>query len=616
MDLGSLGVAPRYTDAFGIVRELDATTRAALVERFSHASSVGEPIVLAPGEGDDRIEGTLRLEDGTLIRAASRIDQVGYHVLFRDDGVRHLVLVAPPQLPQPPRGYGIAVQLYAARGHASWGIGDFADLATLAREAGTRGAQMLLVSPIHAMAPVVPAPNSPYSPASRLWLNTLHIAIDAVPGAEVVDLADLRRDGLALNARRRIDRDAVTRLKNAALERIWAVTRAEEPVAFRSWVQDQGAGLATFATWCTLAEAFGANWQAWPQEYRHPDSEAVQAFAAAHADRVRFHQWTQWVADLQVERACGSGVDVCLDIAVGFDTTSADGWMYQDLLCLDFEVGCPADRNNIDGQRWGLPPFDPHALVAADLEPFVRTVRASLRHAGALRMDHVMQLWRLFWIPRWAGCHEGAYVHYPTEAMLAVIRIEASRSGAWVVGEDMGTLVPGARDRMHQMGMLGYRCATRTPPEGNDEQTVGASSTHDQATVAGLLTGQDMLDMVAIGKHFTASQYEDIRRDLAARAGVDLTQPVGPEEIRRAVVAQYRRLTTSPSRIVLVTGEDLAGVAERPNMPGTVDEWPNWRIASPVAVEDLLSTPLAVEVLDVVAHDRLCGPAEGAQAAA
>jgi len=225
-----------------------------------------------------------------------------------------------------------------------------------------------------------------------------------------------------------------------------------------------------------------------------------------------------------------------------------------------------------------------------------------------------MQLWRLFWIPRDGTCHEGAYVHYPVEAMLAVLRIEANRAGAWMVGEDMGTLVPGARERMLAIGMMGYRCATRTPPEGNPEPTVGASSTHDQATVAGLLTGQDMRDMTAIGKHFDVSQYDGVQAELAERAGVDLDGPIGPEEVKRAVLAQYRRLAASPSRLILVTAEDLAAVAERPNMPGTVDQWPNWRLASPVPVEQLLTSPLATQVLEAVARGRRRG-GEGSRAA-
>ncbi len=604
-DLADLGVAPRYTDAFGIVRELDPTTREALVARFGATRRTApEPVVVAPGVHDDRLVGTVTLEDGTTTDVDGVLDVVGYHHLDGADGVRRLVLVAPERLPEPGRGYGVAVQLYAARGHHSWGIGDYADLARLARRAAETGASTLLVSPIHAMAPVVPAPNSPYSPASRLWLNTLHISVDETPGAEHVDLSDLREQGCALNFARRIDRDTVTAVKNAALERVWAGVRHDEPADFRAFAAESGAALHTFATWCVLAEHHGSNWLTWPEEYRHPGSEAVAAFAAEHADRVRFHAWLQWVADVQVARACALGIDVCLDVAVGFDTVSADGWAYQDLLCLDFEVGCPADKNNVDGQRWGLPPFDPHALLAADLEPFVATIRASLRHAGALRMDHVMQLWRLFWIPRAASCREGAYVHYPVEALLAVIRIEAARSGAWVVGEDMGTLVPGARDRMLEIGMMGYRCATRTAPEKNEETTVAASSTHDQTTVAGLLTGQDCRDMDSIGKSYNPDQYDGVRADLAERAGVDLAEPVGDAEIRRAVVAQYRRLAASPSRIVLVTSDDLAGVLERPNMPGTVDEWPNWRIALTVAVEDLLDTDLARAVLDVLAPGR------------
>jgi len=610
------GIVPRsYEDCGGALRQVCPGTRSALLAQLSARTPT--PVVVAPGERHDLLDGAL--------------DTTGYHHVTGPDGIPRLVLVAPPTLPQPHPGFGVAAQLYSALSTRSWGIGDFADLALLATTIAGHGAGTVLLSPVHAMAPTAPAPNSPYSPASRLWLNVLHIAVDQAPGAHRVHLTAARRTGEALTAAalagHPLDRDAVTAVKLPALRAVFEAAAAageSDLDAFRTWRRGRGRPLALFATWSVIAQLHGADWRTWPSGLRHPDSPGVDAFAAGHADDVTFQAWLQWVADGQLGAACGAareaGVDVCLDLAVGFDLSSADAWGWQDLLLTGYEVGAPPDRHNLEGQRWGLPPFDPDALVAADLEPFVATLRANLRHAAGLRLDHVMQLWRLFVYPREephhpeaAGhddgvCTRGAYLHQPLDALLAAVRIEAASAGAWVVGEDLGTLVPGARQTMDAIGMLGYRCATRTPPEANDEGTLGASSTHDQATVAGLITGHDAVELAAVGLRFDAEAFQATRSALAGQAGVDLTRPLGDEDVARAVRAQYARLAASPSRIVLATLEDLSGTPARPNIPATVDERPNWRLPLPAPLEELLASRLALQVLVTLAEGRPADP--------
>ncbi|GIF14963.1 4-alpha-glucanotransferase [Actinoplanes teichomyceticus] len=609
LDSAALGIVPGYTDAFGVFRGVADRTWQQLTDRFGRTAVPGPDVLIAtPGRWHPRLSGRVEMEDSTVVRADGFVDRPGYHRLTTDDGASHLLLVAPETLPQPPRSFGLAVQLYAARSRESWGIGDFRDLALIARSVAARRAGMIMVSPIHAMAPVTPAMDSPYSPASRQWLNVLHIAPGDAPGAERVDLSDLAAAGRALNARRRIDRDAVARLKSAALERIWAAVRDEEPAEFRAWAAGLDPDLTTFATWCVLAETYGGDWRQWPAGYAHPRGGAVAAFAREHADRVRFHMWCQWVADRQLAVACHSGVTVCLDVAVGFDFGSADAWQHQDLLAFDFEVGCPADPWNREGQRWSLPPFDPHALTAAGFAPFVALVRASLRHAGALRLDHVMQLWQLFWVPVGGSVADGAYVRYPVDELLAVLRIEACRAGAWIVGEDIGTVAPQVRETMAAIGMLGYRTGMGWACWANPEGTMGAADSHDQATIAGILTGSDEAAMDRIGKTYDAGSIAETRRELCERAGIDPAGRIGPEQVAAAVVAEHRGLAGCPSRVVVATLDDVAGVAERPNMPGTVHEYPNWRIALPQPVEDLLCTPLAGAVLDALAGGRATSP--------
>ncbi|WNB87500.1 4-alpha-glucanotransferase [Cellulomonas sp. ATA003] len=331
-----------------------------------------------------------------------------------------------------------------------------------------------------------------------------------------------------------------------------------------------------------------------------PHPAGAAHYAEENAERVAFYCWAQWVADVQLATACEAGATIVADVAVGFDSSSADAWAHQDAVVFDYEVGCPPDRHNLDGQTWGLPPLSPTALVASDLRPFVAMVRSALAHAGALRIDHVMQLWRLYWVPVGGHPAAGAYVRYPVEAMLAVLRLEAHRAGAWVVGEDMGTVAEGVRETMAEQGMLGYRAALRLPVDQFPEAAMGASSTHDQATVAGTLTGSDMADLRAIGKSANFEQLEGVRRELAAAAGVDLDAPVGPEQVAQAVRAQYARLSACAARVVLASLDDAGAVAERPNMPGTVTAWPNWCLSLPRPVEDLLEEPLAQDVARIL----------------
>ena len=294
------------------------------------------------------------------------------------------------------------------------------------------------------------------------------------------------------------------------------------------------------------------------------------------------------------------GVDIVVDLPVGFDAGGADAWAWQDLCAFDFEVGCPPDPHNTEGQKWGLPPIDPQALVAADFAPFIAMVRAGLRHAAALRMDHVMQLWRLFWVPQ-EGAAAGAYLTYPVDALLAVLRLEACRAGAWVVGEDMGTVADGVRETMASIGMLGYRTSMRSDPADNPEGTMAAAQTHDQATIVGLVTGSDVADMVADRQGSRPAARRRGPPRVARGGGPARGCPEHAGDLRcRRSARRTARSRPSPSRIVLLTLDDAAAVAERPNMPGTIDQWPNWRIALPAPVEDLLRSPLASSLAAVM----------------
>lgn len=567
-----------------------------------------EPIVCTPGRWHPELFGTLIQEDGYHFQCQGIVDVPGYHILYTHDDQRRFVIAAPEHLKVPQRTWGWQIQLYSARSRGSWGIGDFRDLGLICRLAAAQKATCVQVSPVHAIAPTPWPQASPYSPASRLFLNLLHVAPGEVYGAERVDLTDLDRAGRALNENRIIDRDTVWALKREALERIWAAIKDEPNVEFASWERDQGENLRRFAIWSTIAESLqDPDWRRWPAHLRRPNSRGVAEFASQNASRVRFHIWAQWVANVQYRDACAAGVDVVADLAVGFDASSADAWAFQDALEFDFEIGAPPDSHNTEGQRWGLPPFNPQKLIREDFQPFIEMVRSALQHAGSLRMDHVMQLWRLYWVPVAGGAADGVYVYYPVDALLAILRLEASRADAWIVGEDMGTVAEGVRETMAEIGMLGNRSAMRTVVNEFPVIGVGTSSTHDQVTIAGLLTGSDVRDLKRIGKNADWAQVARFRKALCELAKIPPDKPeeaISEADIKAAVVERYRLLSSVPSVVVVVNMDDAAMVAERPNMPGTVDAYPNWKIALPHPVEDIMTSDLTHDLVRLMNEDR------------
>ena len=404
----------------------------------------------------------LVLEDGTLLKVQDSVPAdlpLGYHELVFADGAPPVTIIRSPgrcYLEPGLRIWGWAVQLYAARSSKSWGFGDLADLRRLGRWSAGLGAGAVLINPLSAVAPVLPQQASPYFPSSRRFRNPLYLRIEEIPGAASteIDLERLAATALALNEQRQIDRNQVFRLKMQALEALWGCWNGD--AAFDSFLSQQGESLRAFAAFCTLAEQHGGDWREWPTEYRRPESSAVSRFVDANADRVRFHAWLQWLLDEQLAQAA-SELPLVLDLPIGVDPGGADAWQWQDVLANSASVGAPPDEFNTEGQDWCLPPFIPHCLRAARFRPFIETIRSALRHAQGLRIDHVMGLFRLFWIPNGLSPKHGAYVRYPSEALLAIVAVESHRAGAWIAGEDLGTVEPDVRRRLAENRMLPYR---------------------------------------------------------------------------------------------------------------------------------------------------------------
>ena len=590
---GGWGIDSGYWDAVGQWRDAPESTIAAI--RASMGAEAGED---GPRSGPPvwfvragRVEflrdaADITLEDGSVLRGVEALPPdlpPGYHDLTPLDGGPVTRLVVNPgrcHLPHDLQTWGWAVQLYAARSRSSWGFGDLADLRRLCDWAGGAGAGVMGVNPLHAGGPAPPQQASPYYPSSRLWRSPLYLRVEEVPGAESLgaDLEGLAAEGRALNSSRRIDRDRVWALKSEALERCFGNAGCDP--AFDEWRTAQGRPLEAFATYCAIAEVHGNDWADWPSELRRPDGTAVTRMAAERAERVRYHAWLQWLVDGQLARA--ATVPLMADLAVGFDPGGADAWMWQDVLALDMRIGAPADEFNTAGQDWGLPPFVPWKLRAAAYQPFIDTVRAALHSAGGLRIDHVMGLFRLFWIPTGAGPTNGTYVRYPASELLDIVALESHRARAFVVGEDLGTVEDEVRAELAERRILSYRLLWFEPeaPESWPAQALAAVTTHDLPTVAGLWTGADRAAQRKIGLTPNEEGEAGVRARLAAAAGAS-----GDASVADITVGAYRALGRSPCQVLLATLDDALGVEERPNMPGTVDEWPNWSLALPVPVE-------------------------------
>ena len=493
--------------------------------------------------------------------------------------------------------WGVAVQLYAVRSQRNWGIGDLTDLAALVAWARGLGADYLGVNPLHALPFADPARRSPYYPSSRLALNVLMIDPDAGAeaegaafGADVLALRDAARGGDL------IDYDAVARAKHAAFEALFAAfeatadeARREAFDAFRSDEAVRGHAVLE-----ALAEAHGADVATWPDALRDPESAAVRR----HADtpRARFHAYLQWTADTQLREAVAAGggeTTLYLDLAVGAAADGSEAWAGGDLFARGMRLGAPPDPMAMAGQDWGLPPMNPNALVRADFAPLRAMLSASMRYAGALRIDHVLGFDRQFWIPQDATAAEGGYVSFPRAGMIAAAADASRAHECLVIGEDLGTVPEGLTEALHDANILSYEVARWARDEDGAFLTgadyprlcLAVASTHDVAPIAGWLTGRDLRDRAAaedraISDEERAARSEE-REGLLTLWGV--TDEAPPETV---VLAAHRFLAASNAGVVMAALEDVLLQEAQVNMPGTTDEYPNWRIRYARTLED------------------------------
>lgn len=547
----------------------------------------------------------------------------GYHRLHVNDASAPLI-VAPAQCWLPPQGkryWGIAAQLYAIRSKRNWGMGDFTDLHALMNWAAANGADAIGVNPLHALFLDNPEGASPYSPSSRLFLNPLYLDITAIPDfaesaearamLEASDIADAIK---IARAAERVDYKNVAAIKLRLLEHLFAHFRAkhvedERGHAFRKFVKDAGADLQSFAAFQMLSEHFATHdWQRWGAA-RDPHAAETARLANANPSRIAFFQYLQWqcAEQLAAARVPAMAIGLYNDLAVSAESASADHWAHQDLFMGGTRVGAPPDPFNETGQEWGVVPLDPHRLRATGYAHFIALLRANMRHAGALRIDHVMGLMRLFVIPEGGTPAHGAYVRFPFDDLLAITALESRRNKCMIIGEDLGTVPEGFRDHMARAHALSYRVlyfekehGRFRRPEEFPHLACVTVSTHDLATLRGFWTGEDIAAKSRQGNFGSADEEDQARNEragdkrallqaLAAEnllpAGMEAhTPPEWSPELAHAIHAYLAR---SPGLFFMAQLDDLANERLQANLPGAMGEYPNWQKRLARSLEDL-----------------------------
>ncbi|WP_296665134.1 4-alpha-glucanotransferase [Demequina sp.] len=556
---------------------------------------------------------------------------LGWHVIeaaTTGRRARGYVVVTPQQVTIPAevrerRPWGLTVQLYSLRSARSWGIGDLADLADLCALGKARAdAEFVLINPLHASEPVPPISNSPYLPSSKRFMSPLYIRVEDIP--EVAYLPSQQRALLAWEAEKPqrlndsdelLDRDAIWRLKSAALEEVFRAPRsAGRDALFEAFCLREGAALEDFATWCAIAEAHRG--LPWPVEFDSPTSPAVAAWRDEHAHRVLYYAWLQWICDEQLERAqsaairAGMSVGVMIDLAVGVHPEGADSWAFQRVLAQGMSMGAPPDFYNALGQNWSIPPWQPRALEAAAYLPFRDMVRAAVRNAGSLRIDHVLGMFRQWWVPSGHIPVDGVYVYVDHEALIGIIALEAERAGAFVIGEDLGTVEPWVREYLHSRGVLGTsitwfeRHDDGAPrlPEHYRADTLAAVTTHDLPPTAAYLAGDQVRLREELGM-LGGGSVEDAQAEAARerQAFIDIMLErgwiLGDYNEEDLIAGLHRWVLESPAMLTGVAVTDAVGERRAQNMPGTDVEYPNWCVpitdgnGVPVLLDDLFDHP-------------------------
>ena len=573
---------------------------------------------------------------------------LGWHTLHADNDGRQAycsLVVTPQRLATNDalagqRNWGLMAQLYSVRSSRSWGIGDFADLADLAAISGAQyGAGFVLVNPLHAAEPAPPVEPSPYLPTTRRFFHPLYIRVEDV--AEYAYLSPSLRRGVEALANElrpanfesdRLDRDSTYTAKLAALRALWQVPRSPaRQRSFAAYREGQGKGLEDYALWCALTERFAADAPEWTTDAAGPASPLATTMREELAEAISFHCWLQWICDQQLENAqrsaeaAGMAIGIVHDLAVGVHTHGSDAWTLSDVLAQGVTVGAPPDMFNQQGQNWSQPPWHPWRLEESGYAAYRDMLRGILRHAGGIRVDHVLGLFRLWWIPEGTEATDGAYVHYDHEALIGILVLEAQRAGAIVIGEDLGIFEPWVRDYLAERAIFGTSIlwferydGQQLAPELYREQCLTSVNTHDLPPTAGYLAGDHVSLRESLGllgrpvdeeRAADAAEKNAVLALVRSRGLLSAADEQGPDAVQRTVEALYAFTAKTPSLLLGVALVDAVGERRTQNQPGTENEYPNWRV--PLAD----SEGLAVLIDDLPRNERFASLVRAARGA-
>ncbi len=614
-------VVVRQSDVDSVVLHVPAGAevefRAVDEDGIHYTGTVGEVVETRTIDGQE-----VERREGVLPHAMP----LGWHLLHaRVDGQDHscTFVVTPDRLSTTTalmdhRSWGLMAQLYSVRSSQSWGIGDLADLGQIARAAAEHGGGFVLVNPLHAAQPVPPVEPSPYLPTTRRYFHPLYLRVEAIPEyARLDDAARARIAELAAGfstantATDLLDRDSSYAAKLEALGLVFAVERPKQRQRdFDAYRAHQGQGLADFALWSALAESLSPGAPEWDDVGR-PGSPGAREFAERHATRIEFHEWLQWLVDEQLREAqleatgAGMSIGVVHDLAVGVHPSGADAWVLQDVLASGISVGAPPDMFNQHGQDWSQPPWHPERLAESGYAAFRDMLRNILRHAGGIRVDHILGLFRLWWIPRGAMPGAGAYVYYDHRALIGILALEAERAGAIVVGEDLGVFEPGVQEYLAERGIFGTSIlwfeqdeGGPLPPEAYRKGCLTTVTVHDLPPSAGYLAGEHVILRERLGLLSRPVEEEQAEDRAVQEKFISLLRQRGllagdAPGVQETVEALHAFIAQTPSVLLGVALADAVGERRTQNQPGTNDEYPNWRIpladadGRAVLVEDL-----------------------------
>jgi 4-alpha-glucanotransferase len=648
------GISPSYINAHGKPQSIGAETKRRLLDAMHKATPVAKAAVTAvPNvkvftsgkkmplmiEGSGAFSWLLTTETGQLYKGdatggknlnlPAKLPE-GYHTLTltQDDQRWHCrVIVAPRRCYEPQallegkKLWGACVQLYTLRSASNWGIGDFGDLKAMLADVGERGGAFIGLNPIHALYPANPESASPYSPSSRRWLNVIYIDVNALDDFKNSKEAQawwaLSTTQQTLKQARDaewVDYATVTALKMAALRMAWKSFSQRDDAqmsAFRQFVTAEGESLYWQAAFDALhayqvkEDEMRWGWPVWPEAYQSVSSPQVKAFCEQHADEVEFYLWLQWLAYTQfaacwqVSQGYKMPIGLYRDLAVGVAEGGAETWCDRELYCLKASVGAPPDILGPLGQNWGLPPMDPHVIVARAYEPFIELLRANMQNCGALRIDHVMSVLRLWWIPYGETADHGAYVHYPVDDLLAILALESRRHNCMVIGEDLGTVPVEIVSKLRDSGVYSYKVLyfendhekNFRAPKAYPQQSMAVATTHDLPTLRGWWESGDL----TLGRTLGLYPDEDVLRGLyqdrelskqglldalhkhgclPKRAGHKASLMTMTPTLNRGM---QRYIADSSSALLGLQPEDWLDMAGPVNIPGTSYQYKNWR---------------------------------------